>query len=378
MINLNARIRAQKLMWIKRFILPIRAGWKIILGHYLSGVGGPDFLRCNYDVSKVSINISPFYRDVLSLWGSLIKSNPVDVNSIVNQVIWNNQYILIGHKSVYYKNFVDAGFIKVDDLLDGEGKFIKFENTGLANNNFLRWHGIICAIPKKWLDVINLGYVKGVVEPEKELGCNVNNLFIPLQKIQSRIFYDHFNAISSIEPVTSFRLKRMFNLNNNDCCSVYELPFKVTLDSKLRWLQYRIIHGILVTNSWLHRVGIKDDNTCVFCDQVETIVHLYTECDVINMFWDDVSATISFMPRLNVFEKLYGLISLTDNNMLINQLLIIARQCIYVSRGTGKVPNFHHFKNMIVATMALEKVIAIQQDKIDLYLKKWEPVTDIV
>ena len=378
MINLSARIRAQKLMWIKRFSLPFCAGWKFILGHYLSGVGGLDFLRCNFDVSKLSINISPFYREVLSLWGSLSKNNPVDLSSIVNQVIWNNQYILIGQKFVYYKNFVDAGFIKVDDLLDLEGKFIKFENTGLPSNNFLRWYGIICAIPKQWLDVINLGYAKGEVEPDKELGCNVDNIFIPLQKIQSRIFYDHFNAISTTEPVSSFRLKRLFNLNDDECHSVYELPFKVTLDSRLRWLQYRINHGILVTNSWLHRVGIKDDDTCMYCDQVETIAHLYTGCDVIKIFWDDISANISFMPRLNVFEKLYGHIGIIENFRLINQLLIIARQCIYVCKGTGKVPNFYHFKNMIAVTMALEKVNAIQQDKTDVYLKKWEPVTEIL
>ena len=71
--------------------------------------------------------------------------------------------------------------------------------------------------------------------------------FIPLQQIQSCTFYDHFNAISSTEPVSSFRLKRLFNLNNDECRSLYELPFKVTLDGRLRWLQYRIIHGILVT-----------------------------------------------------------------------------------------------------------------------------------
>ena len=133
-------------------------------------------------------------------------------------------------------------------------------------------------------------------------------------------------------------------------------------------------YGILVANSWLHRVGIKDDDTCMYCDQVETIAHLYTGCDVINIFWD-ISANISFMPKLNVFEKLYSHIGIIDNFMLINQLLIIARQCIYVCRGTGNVPSF---KNMITVTMALEKVNAIQQDKIDLYLKKWEPVTEIL
>ena len=46
-----------------------------------------------------------------------------------------------------------------------------------------------------------------------------------------------------------------------------------------------------MTNSWLHKVGIKDDDTCTYCDQVETIAHLYTGCDVINLFLDDISAS---------------------------------------------------------------------------------------
>ena len=218
------------------------------------------------------------------------------------------------------------------------------------------------------MDVINLGYAKGEVEPDKELGCKVDNIIIPLQKIQSRTFFDHFNAISATEPVSSFRLKRLFNLNNDECRSVYELPFKVTLDSRLRWLQHRITHGILVTNRWLHWVGIKDDDTCMYCDHVETFAHLYTGCDVINIFWDDISANISFMSRLNVFEKLHGHIGKIENFMLINQWLITACQCIYVCRGTCKVPNFYHFKKMIAVTMAHEKVNAIEQDKINLYL----------
>ena len=73
------------------------------------------------------------------------------------------------------------------------------------------------------LDAINLGYAKGEVEPDKELGCNVDNILIPLQKIQSRTFYGHFNAISSSEPVSSFRLKRLFNLTLN-CIRYPALP----------------------------------------------------------------------------------------------------------------------------------------------------------
>ena len=111
------------------------------------------------------------------------------------------------------------------------------------------------------------------------MGCTLSHKFIPLDKIKSRDFYNHYN--SNDYTVCSFKLKNTFHLDDIDCNNVYELAFKVTLDSKLRWLQHRILHGILVTNSWLCKVGIKDDNTCVYCDQDESIVHLYTSCNVV-------------------------------------------------------------------------------------------------
>ena len=122
------------------------------------------------------------------------------------------------------------------------------------------------------------------------MGCTLSHKCIPLDKIKSCDFYNHYNSNDYIAPVCYFKLNFfsssrpdifVSDLDDIDCKNVYELAFKVTLDSKLRWLQYRILHGILVTNSWLCKVGIKDDNTCVYCDQDESIVHLYTSCNVV-------------------------------------------------------------------------------------------------
>ena len=55
----------------KRYINAVHLGWKKILNHYLSQVGGIGFLNCNIDISKMSLDILPFYRDVFALWGSL-------------------------------------------------------------------------------------------------------------------------------------------------------------------------------------------------------------------------------------------------------------------------------------------------------------------
>jgi len=215
------------------------------------------------------------------------------------------------------------------------------------------------------------------VETDKGVGCHLDDTFITLDKVKSRDFYRYFNSKCSTEPVSSARLKRVFSLDNNECCSVYEIPFICTLDSRLRWLQYRITHGILVTNSWLKTVGIKDVDTCVYCDQRETIEHLYTECNVVNTFWSDVGSMIHFLPNLNSFVKLYGHIASGDKFHLINQVLLIARQCIYVCRCVGKIPTLNFFKNLLKVTMCLERVIALKRDKLDFHLEKWGPMVTL-
>ena len=37
--------------------------------------------------------------------------------------------------------------------------------------------------------------------------------------------------------------------------AVYELPFKVTMDNKLKCFQYKVVHNILPTNSNLYKIS---------------------------------------------------------------------------------------------------------------------------
>jgi hypothetical protein len=105
---------------------------------------------------------------------------------------------------------------------------------------------------------------------------------------------------------------------------------------------------------------------------------LFTACAIVNKFWDDLSDWAEFLPVLSPFEKLYGHIVTSEKPLLINQVMLVARQCIYVSKCNGKVPTLNHFKNMLKVTMCLEKIIALQRDRLDFHLDKWEPITNMV
>ena len=67
--------------------------------------------------------------------------------------------------------------------------------------------------------------------------------------------------------------------------AVYELPFKITDENKLRRFQFKRIYNILPTNQRLWQMNVKSSPKCKQCDvPCETISHIFYECPVIKIF----------------------------------------------------------------------------------------------
>ena len=86
MTHLETAIQAQKVMILKRYANNDDRAWKYILDSGLKDVGGKFLLRCNFDVSKLPINVPAFYKGCLHCWSSLVKWT----NETTDR-IWNNK-----------------------------------------------------------------------------------------------------------------------------------------------------------------------------------------------------------------------------------------------------------------------------------------------
>ena len=76
-----------------------------------------------------------------------------------------------------------------------------------------------------------------------------------------------------------------------------------TTDPRLIWLQYKIINNILTTNKSVSKFKQDQSQKCSFCDiQSESIVHLFGECNIIMVFWNELQQIIN--TRCNVAEQL--------------------------------------------------------------------------
>ena len=74
---------------------------------------------------------------------------------------------------------------------------------------------------------------------------------------------------------------------------IYSLHFKVTLDTKLREFQYKILHRICYTNDMLFKFRIVDSPLCYFCgEEIETLEHFFFHCERVRTFWRELNTIL--------------------------------------------------------------------------------------
>ena len=79
---------------------------------------------------------------------------------------------------------------------------------------------------------------------------------------------------------------RLFPNLQCDWKDIYLLPRKVTIDTKLRIFQYKLLNNILYLNKHLFMFRKKDTKHCSFCKlQDETINHLFVKCNYSKNLW---------------------------------------------------------------------------------------------
>jgi hypothetical protein len=85
---------------------------------------------------------------------------------------------------------------------------------------------------------------------------------------------------SHVQPTSKQKLLTMFEFTENDIKQIDKFPFKTTKNCKFQWLQYRINHFRLITNTFLYKIKIKQNPLCSFCKkEKENMINLLWECE---------------------------------------------------------------------------------------------------
>ena len=139
--------------------------------------------------------------------------------------------------------------------------------------------------------------------------------------------------IKAAEPCATGFWKRKCNFNvekNNNKKNTHKkkqntwlLSYKCTQETRLRVLQWKILHNIYPTNILLSKMKVKENDKCSYCtdtpDVIEYFCFVFVECPVVWQFWNFIEGNI--LRECSIKVKLH----LIDKILIIKTSLINAR-----------------------------------------------------
>ena len=138
MLDIQSMISAKRVTCIKKLLEDCSSPWRTILDKLLLPVGGRFVSHCNFQTSKLKINLPAYYKECFDAWSELNEKTPSCYKEIINEIIWNNKFLCYDKKkSMYRRDIVNLGFVKIGDLISANNSFLTiFLHLSTPNKDF--------------------------------------------------------------------------------------------------------------------------------------------------------------------------------------------------------------------------------------------------
>ena len=155
MVDFSIVDKSLKTAWVKRFYEADGSKWCSVFASVTAQYGGRFIFECNNDTRDLNLTscVPSVYRDILAAWQEFHSKNPSTTMEYLHETIWNNRFIRIGGKPVFYSSWYRKGVTKIYHLLNKRGNFLSrpnFQRKYGLSVNFLTYNGLLAAIPDKW------------------------------------------------------------------------------------------------------------------------------------------------------------------------------------------------------------------------------------
>ena len=368
-----------RIVCLKRYLDDNNSPWKVFLSYYLKNVGTSFLFRCNFNPSCLPCKLPIFYKECLEAWSDFNgnQDKVATKQDVVNEIIWNNQNLLINKQSINSKKIKEAGFLKIGDILSNSLKLKSwdaFREKSLSLSDYLLLQGIFSAIPHNWKLLFKDGENTNNRNDETVSDDDVQDI----TRMTSKSIYSTLVKRIQISPTAQSKFNSLYNISGiTDWKNIYQLPGQVTVDTRTRVFQYKIINRILYTNKTLYKMNLVPSPMCTFCgDHEETLEHLLVSSAYTKIFsLSVISWLITYNMKIDKLDEVTILFGIFDNNIencLLNHLIILGKYTIYLCRCKNIKPSLPLLKAKITETRKLEFSIAKKNKKESIHYKKWQ------
>ena len=128
-----------------------------------------------------------------------------------------------------------------------------------------------------------------------------------VEVLTHRELYEKIKTPGSIDHTHKF-WSRKFEKFDAD---YWNIPYKCTKESRLKILQWKILHNIYPTNILLYKMKIAGSIQCKYCNEVDFTEHFFAQCKLVRPIWQEIENMIAVRTdkrmKLGIKEIMLGI-----------------------------------------------------------------------
>ena len=150
----------------------------------------------------------------------------------------------------------------------------------------------------------------------------------------------------------------------------------VTLSTKLRDFQYRLLHKRIPTNRELYRWKIKATPNCAQCGELDSIKHALFDCRNSAELWNEYAIYLAkrfpgVIFKVEFVEVIFNCVH-PNYAHVSNLMCLIMKQLIYRGKCLREHISFATFINELERVRQYELSMAIKTNRVQKHNRKWD------
>jgi hypothetical protein len=385
MLDIKSFVKAQKIIWVKRYLTPERASWKALLNLSLDEFVGPNTFKCLMNCKKQPEVFPDFYWDMMKVWNEIKNSTePIDTPfDIRRQYLWFNENITLDKEQLNWQIWRDKGINMIHDILNVKGEFLtalEIEHKYNYKCDIMTYNRLKCAIPQEWRRLVKTMQIPAqAININEDIHIKIGKTNKNINKIKNNeIYWILVNDIRT-ESIIIEKLQRELNIEEEKCKLVFTMA-KVVTNTKVRAFQFKLLYNLIPTNLYLKRIQKSDTDICPWCTKLDETAHYFARCEALVPFWNSFTKWCQGMLNEDINFTIENIIvGILINNVkynTINACLLLAKWHIYKNKLNHSEIFFYKYLCELKYYIKIEQSIAVKNNKLAEYESKWKTVEE--